>query len=233
MSEVLAIIPARGGSKGIPQKNIKLMFGKPLIVWSIEHALQSQQVTRVIVSTDCPEIALIAKEAGAEVPFMRPESLADDKATTESAILHALEWLETNESYRPDLVVLLQATSPVRAKSAIDDAITHLKTTDSDSLLSVAEFWHFLWQSKSSPMAMYDYQNRPRRQDIKQEDIKFKENGSIYVTRREVLFQNKNRLGGKIALYVMTDDESFEIDTPLDWVITEKILENWKAGNKC
>lgn len=131
----LVIIPARSGSKGISGKNIKIIAGKPLIAWSIANACTSRHVDRVIVSTDSNEIADIAKEFGAEVPFLRPESLSDDFATTESAMIHVLNLLESNEGYMPDNVVLLQATSPVRENDSIDQAIEYFISSRSEDVV--------------------------------------------------------------------------------------------------
>ena len=121
--EVLALIPARGGSKGIPRKNIRDYGGAPLIAWSIAAALRAETVTRVIVSTDDEEIAAVAREWGAETPFLRPAELAQDDTTDYPVFRHALDWLAAHENYRPEVVVQLRPTSPVRPIHLVDDAV--------------------------------------------------------------------------------------------------------------
>jgi CMP-N-acetylneuraminic acid synthetase len=123
MTEILAIIPARGGSKGIPRKNIRSFASWPLIAWSIAAAKQSAYVTRVIVSTDDEEIAAVAREYGAETPFLRPAEFAQDKSTDMPLFEHALAWLAEHEGYQPEVVVQLRPTSPIRPRGLIDDAI--------------------------------------------------------------------------------------------------------------
>src|SRR5262245_3409200 len=168
-SEILALIPARGGSKGIPRKNVVPVAGKPLLAYSIEQARQTEEVTRVIVSTDDAEIAAVAREHGAEV-ITRPAEISGDTASSESALAHALRHLGDAEGYEPDLVVLLQATSPLRQPNDIHEAIETLKREQADSLFSAYVLHGFTWRldrvdcGRLSPVS-YDYRHRPRRQD--------------------------------------------------------------------
>ena len=221
--EYLAIIPARGGSKGIPHKNVRELHGRPLIAWSILSARGAARLGRVVVSTDNEQIAEVARHAGAEVPFRRPAELALDTTPTEPVLLHALDELQLT-GYQPDAVVLLQPTSPIRRPGSIDAAIGLLETAGADSVVSVCENHHFFWRNRDTPEALYDYRNRPRRQDIPAPSRWYRENGSIYVTRASILRRERNRLGGRIAMHVMSEEESWEIDSEADLRIVESLM---------
>lgn len=221
--QILAIIPARGGSKGIPRKNLKLLAGKPLLAHSILHAKQTPSVNRIVVSTDDAEIAAVSREWGAEV-VPRPPEISGDTATSESALLHALDYLEQKDGYEPDLVVFLQATSPMRQGGEVQAAIETLRRENADSLLSVSPLNGFLWRVEKDGSVRsfsYDYRNRPRRQDAPEDLI---DNGSIYIFKPWVLRQYDNRLGGKIALHRMGTLDSFQIDTPADFELLEHLM---------
>lgn len=231
-SKNLAIIPARGGSKGIVNKNTKVIAGKPLIAWTIEQALNTKDIDRVIVTTDCKEIASVSREFGAEVPFLRPPELATDNAATEPVLAHAISWLSAEESYAPDNIVLLQPTSPVRYKNRITQALKKIEDHGGDSLLSVVESEIFLWSNLDKPRAMYDYLNRPRRQDIDANDRVYRENGSIYITKTQAFNKFKNRLSENNVGFLMSPEEGVDIDTQLDWDIAERILFKLVEENK-
>ena len=220
----LAIIPARGGSKGLPNKNILPLNGLPLIAWTILQAKSVAKIEHVVVSTDDQVIADIALSYGAEVPFIRPVELAMDQTPTEPVMLHALDFYRVNQNYIPSAVILLQPTSPIRGPQSINEAINEFEMKNLDSLLSVCEDHHFYWQNKESPKALYDFKNRPRRQDISNEDRRYRENGSIYITKTENFYQENNRLCGMIGIYEMAEEHSLEIDTLTDFEIISTLM---------
>ena len=225
---IVAIIPARGGSKGIPNKNINILNGLPLISWTIFSALKSKLINRVIVSTDSEKIREIAIANGAEVPYLRPCNLATDDSTTESVIIDMLEYLE-KERYKTDIVVLLQPTSPKRDEGTIDKSIEFFMENNADSLFTAVRCEQFIWECKSeiSPQAFYDFCKRPRRQDNIKNHF-FLENGSIYITKKDLYINENNRLGGKIVMYEMSGLELTEIDTQDDWELMEILLRENK-----
>ena len=220
---ITIFIPARGGSKTVSRKNIKEFAGKPLIVHSIEYALQSKLIEEVVVSTDNSKITRIANSAGARV-INRPEELATDTATTESAIHHYLNKF----SKKPDIVVLLQATSPLRPKGSLDAALNHFIKGGFDSLLNIFPTHRFFWRVKGDQTAYaeYDYLNRPRRQDMLPENMRYLENGGPYVFTTSQFETSGNRLGGKIGYVEWPEEFSLEIDTPLDFEFVEKIFKS-------
>jgi len=228
--KTVALIPARGGSIGIPDKNIKEIYGKPLISWSIEQALSSESITDVFVSTNSPKIATVSLRAGAQVPFLRPEELSDDCSSTESAVIHFCQYLDQND-ISADNILLIQCTSPVRAAGRFDDAIKFFVSNKYDSLLSVAENHHFYWKDTGSPTANYDVKNRPRRQDIPGKEQSYVETGSFYIFKKNLFAEEKNRIFGKIGLYKTPKTEMIDIDNITDFLICERLLSLNNAKN--
>lgn len=230
----VAIIPARGGSKGIPKKNIIDVAGQPLIAWSIQQAKSSQLVDLVFVSTDDDEIADVARTYDAEI-IKRPAELATDTSSSEDALLHAIDYIEREKAIRIDIVVFLQATSPIREQDDIDKAIRKYLSEEADSLFSCMKIKdHFIWEERDGAYysANYDYRNRKLRQGIKS---RYLENGSIYVLRPEIIRGEHNRLGGKITIYEMPFWKSFQIDRWEDIEVCEyyisKKIPDFGGGN--
>jgi YrbI family 3-deoxy-D-manno-octulosonate 8-phosphate phosphatase len=220
--ENIVIIPARGGSKGIPRKNLQLLGGRPLVEHSIEHALSARSAGRVVVSTDDDEIAAVTKKCGAEV-IRRPADISGDLATSEAALQHALDWLRETENYRPELVIFLQPTSPLRAPVAVDEAVSTLTRNGADSLFSACPQHGFVWRRHNGELesVTYDYRRRIMRQNGPEH---FVENGSIYVFRPWVLERTGARLGGKIAIYLMDYLHSMQIDDWTELALAEELL---------
>ena len=214
MKHALTIIPARGGSKGIPRKNLWRIDGKPLICWSIEAAQAAELVGPIVVSTDDAEIAEVSRAAGAEV-VMRPAAISGDAASSEDALLHALENLDA----LPDLTVFLQCTSPLTHGGDIDACIRTLIETEADSAFTATESHHFIWKNKANATGVnHDGAERRRRQDLEPE---YGENGAVYVMRTRGFLQSRHRFFGKTVISEMPATRSWEIDSPEDIQIVQ------------
>lgn len=219
--KVLCIIPARGGSKGIPKKNIINFVGQPLISHSITQSLKSKYITDVVVSSDSDEILKISETYGV-IALKRPDEISTDTSSSESALIHTIETLNGNYDY----VVFLQATSPLRTTEDIDNCIETLINNNLDSVFSASILEDMLiWKLSNETLESvnYDYKNRKRRQDS---EIQYVENGSIYVFKKEGFIKNKNRLFGKIGLSLMDSWKMFEIDSLEDLELCELIFKN-------
>ncbi len=228
---VLTIIPARGGSKGIPRKNIQTLAGKPLLAYTIEAALEASTVDRVVVSTDDPEIADVVERYGAEVVW-RPAEISGDTASSESALLHTLEYLQETEGYAPDVLVFLQCTSPLTQAEDIDGTVHALLDQDADSALAVTPFHYFLWQRDAQGDAVginHDKRVRLRRQD---QEPQYLETGAVYVMRVEGFKEARHRFFGKTALYVMPPERCWEIDAPVDLKVAEVLMREQQQKQK-
>lgn len=224
---ILCVIPVRGGSKGIPGKNRRPVAGKPLVAWTIEQALSARPQMDVLVSTDDEDLAAIAREAGAQVPWLRPAHLAEDTTATEPVVEHAIAEF-TAAGRRPDAVMLLQATSPVRLPGTVDRAISQFVATGVDSMVGAVPQTPFLWQYGASeadqPKAHFTIGARPRRQELQRTEMFYRETGSLYLTKTEIYEREHNRLGGTIGIFEMDDLEGVDIDTELDLSIADHQL---------
>jgi len=219
---VVGIVLARGGSKGIPHKNLVPLAGKPLIAYTLEQARSVAAISRVIVSTDSDEIAGVARQFGAEI-VPRPAELSGDTSSSESALIHCLDQLRDAQELEPSLVVFLQPTSPLRSPRHIEEAIATLKEQGADSLFSAGPLQGLAWRLDGDQLmpVSYDPLHRVRRQDAPEY---LTENGSIYVFKPWVLRDLGCRLGGKIAVYRMAALDSFEVDEVEDLPVVEFLL---------
>lgn len=221
---VVAIIPARGGSKRLPNKNLFPICGKPLITHTIEQALSTQLIGDVFVSSDSQAILDIARDYPEIYALERNSALAGDNTSTETVLYAWIEEAERILPYFPDVIVLLQCTSPVREPEDIDGCIGLVTGRGYDSALSVVPYDKFLWSTEGRPIN-YDPRHRPRSQDF---EGQYQENGSIYAFTVDGWRTHRCRLFGKIGLWKMGKGESFEIDTAFDAWLCEQIMSGWK-----
>jgi len=229
---VLGVIPARGGSKGLPGKNILPLDGIPIICHSLRAAARSQ-LDRVIVSTDSEEIAAVARACGGDVPFLRPAELALDDTPTLPVLLHALDMLA--EEY--DAVMILQPTSPLRATEDIDNALQLLENDpEADSVISVVRVGDFhparMKQVRDGVLIDPPFAERAegqRRQDL---PVLYIRNGAVYLTKTSVLRGMHSLKGGKSLAYIMPEDRSVNIDTPLDYLVAEVVLKQCRTTDR-
>jgi len=229
MTQFLALIPARGGSKGIPRKNIRLVGNKPLIAWTIEAARESELISRTIVSTDDQEIADIAQLYGAEVPCYRPDNLAEDTSDTLDAVLYTLDFLEQKEGYTPDYVVLLQPTSPLRRSNDINEAIRFTIDRHADSVVSICEAkpHPLLSRTLTQKGTLMDYipvaSDYLRRQDF---PAVYSLNGALYINSISSLRKDRKFILPDTYGFIMPEERSLDIDSPFDLFIADLILTN-------
>ena len=234
MSETIGLITARGGSKSIPGKNIKMLAGKPLIAWTIEAALQCKELSRVIVSTDDEQIAKIARQWGAEVPFIRPTELSQDDSSHISVVLHAIQWMDKKERFFPEYIMLLQPTSPFRKVEDIRQANKLAKDRHAVAVVSVceAETHPYLCKRILDDGTLADFMKTDisylRRQVL---PPAYAENGVSYLNQRESLLQDQTFLPEGTIAYVMSQERSLEVDTQWDWYMAELILKDQYASD--
>jgi len=236
MKKILAIIPARSGSKSVKHKNIKLIDGKPMMAYSIEHALQSSYINRVIVSTDSEEYATIARKYGAETPFIRPEQYATDTALDIDVFAHALSYLRDEEDYEPDVVVQLRPTYPIRNVADIDAMIQMMLEDDAiDSVRSVSlakEVAHKMWYMREGHVMSPILTDIPEAYNMPRQQLPriLYQNACIDVIRPRVILKEHSMSGKKIVGYEMKDN--FDIDTEEDFARAAEILKISRGGKR-
>ena len=223
--KILAIIPARGGSKAVPKKNIRALDGKPLLYYSIDNCKKSKFVNRIVVSTDDNEISKISAKYDAEI-VMRPEKISGDSADSETALLHVLNHLKHEENYEPDYTVFIQCTSPLIIPEDIDNTIRKLLDCDADMVHTVTPFHGFIWEKNSSDKMIgvnHDFTKRLRRQDL---PLQYQETGAVYAMKTEGFLKEKNRFFGEIATHIIPVYRSLEINDFYEFQIAEFLIRN-------
>ena len=233
MTEVLALIPARGGSKSIPRKNIRTFASSPLIAYSISAGLAAESVTRVLVSTDDDEIAAVARQYGAETPFLRPEAISQDNTADLPVFQHALQWLEENEGYQPEIVVQLRPTSPLRRVWHIDQAVYQLLAhPEADAIRTVCvpfqnpfKMWKIDPDGLMQPLIHTEYReayNMPRQllPEV------YWQTGYVDAAWRDTILEKDSMTGEHILPLVIPPNDWIDIDSPDDWRRAERLLES-------
>lgn len=224
----MAIIPARGGSKRLPGKNIKNIGGKPMIAHAILAAKKSKYIDRLIVSTDDPAIVKVAKKYGAEVPFIRPAELASDTAPTLAVLKHAVKYIEDNDRFKPDLIVLIQPTNPLVRSADVDGAIVKMIATKTNSCFTVSEIsqrpeWMYTLSGKKPKLFLSPRNSEKKRsQDLPKLGII---NGAVYVMKYDTLMK-KNRIRDEnTSIYTMPKERSVDIDNHFDFEIAKALMK--------
>lgn len=224
---ILGVVPARGGSKGVPRKNVADVAGKPLIAWTLEAARRAPSLTRVVVSTEDEEIAALCRRLGADVPFLRPAELAQDRTPTLPVVQHALAQAEAQDGRRYEAVVLLQPTTPLREAADIEQGVALLKATGAESVVSVVDVggYHPLRMKRFEGERLVNYveqdgENMRPRQELPPVYIR---NGAVYVTRRPVI-DGGALVGADCRGFIMPSDRSVNIDAPNDLIVADQLL---------
>lgn len=221
----VAVIPARGGSKAIPLKNIQPLAGKPLIAYVIEACRQASCVDRTVVSTDDERIATVAREWGAEVPFMRPAELSGDLVTLDPVIYHAVQTLEAQDGRAIDVVLTVQPTCPLLRPETIERSVATLLAGGFDSVIMLKEIRHLYWRRENGRFVPL-FAKRANRQEL---EPLYPETGAVFASRRAVVTP-ADRLGRNIGHVIGSDEEAIDIDTEIDLRLAELIILNGQRG---
>jgi CMP-N-acetylneuraminic acid synthetase len=227
---IIGVIPARGGSKSVPRKNLAPLNGKPMMVHTIEAAQNSKLLTHYVVSSEDAEIIKVAQQYGAPAPFVRPAEFATDEAPSLPVVQHAVRYYEETEGIKFDYVVLLQATSPLRTGADIDAALEKLIATGADSVISVVRVAHhhparmrFIENDLLVQLPMGEQKEMTRRQDLPPVYIR---NGAIFATKRDMVMEQNSMLGKISRPYVMPESRSANVDTKFDFLVVEVMMQH-------
>lgn len=232
--QVLAIIPARGGSKGLPDKNLRLAGGKPLLAWTVDAAAGSKHVHRMVLSTNDARIAGVGRDLGADVPFMRPDYLAQDNTPGMDPVLYTIRRLAEEDSYHPDCVMLLQPTSPLRETADIDAAVEMLVRLKADGVVSLTRSRHHpYWTKKLDDDGfMTDFIRQETAATCRQQlPAAYALNGAIYLARTSVLLERESWYTSRTAGYIMPTERSVDVDTSWDLMLADLLLRDRGASD--